>query len=369
MKFLRKLAAKILWILTMLIPHKNRFIIYYINDFLYCRYFSKLTLRGIIFCFSKGYLPYEYFAYQMPFNENKSYIPAYFNYKKTDLNGYFNYLLCNKILCEGYLKSILCEIKNLQVVESIGYIENRQLHSLNNSIISGDYKSLDPVLEKSDLILKPVFGSKGKGILILKKALSYYLLDNEQYDWVKLIQTLENLDNYIIQERIKQTGFSNNIYPESLNTIRIATMIDPVTKIPFVGYAVHRFGSHYSGYKDNFNQGGLSSLIDINTGILSRAFFVTLEGKIEETEFHPLSRKPIYNEQIPGWEILTKSLLEMASKMPFFKYVGWDIILTSNIFYLLEGNNCPGLDLVQIHKPIKEFTRAWNFFEYYNFID
>lgn len=367
MRFFKKNVLRIIWIIGKIIPQNKQYIVSYIYDFVASKYLKKLNLREIIWCFFKGFLPKEYFAYDLSNNDYKKYIPALNNIKKASLNGEYNYLLGNKILFERHLKTIIKEIDYLHVIENIGYIEDGHLKSLHKNIVSGEYLSLIPFLEKNDLILKPISGSRGRGVLLLQKDDDHYLLDYKKLNWEELILIFKNLKSYLVQEKFIQHGFGHNIYSGSLNTMRICTMIDPVTNQPFIAYAVHRFGSIESGYKDNFSQGGICALIDI-TGKLSKGLSLSSEGKIKFHESHPLSIKPIYNEQITNWENLTKILIEMARKMPYLKHVGWDIILSNDELYVLEGNVGPDLDLIQIHKPVSEIRPAWNFFQHYEFI-
>jgi hypothetical protein len=367
MRYLENIALKIIWTLCKIIPRNKEYITSYIYDFVKSKYLKKLNLKEIIWCFFKGFLPKEYFAYDLSKNDYKKYIPALDNTKKASLNGDFNYLLGNKIMFERHMQTIINGIDYLHVIENIGYFEGGYLNSLNKEIVSGEYYSLIPFLERNDLILKPISGSRGRGILFLEKEDDHYLLDSKKLNWEELTGIFKNLNNYLIQEKFIQFGFSNNIYSGSLNTMRICTMINPVTKHPFIAYAVHRFGSLESGYKDNFSQGGIAALIDIN-GKLSKGISLSNEGKIELYESHPLSTKPIYNEQITNWENFTKILIEMAGKMSYLKHVGWDIILSNNELYILEGNVGPDLDLIQIHKPLSEIESAWNFFQHYEFI-
>lgn len=326
-----------------------------------------LKLKKILWCFKKGFLPKEYYAYNLSCNDYSLYLPRYNNIKKASINGEFNHLLGNKILFEKHLKSITCDIEHLHVIENIGYIEKGHLMSLNENLNAGDYKSLTAFLEKSDLILKPIFGSRGRGILLLQKDEGTYLLDNDKITWDELISKLKTLDNYLIQERFVQKGFSNNIYPGSLNTMRVCTMVDPVTEKAFVSFAVHRFGSPESGYTDNFSQGGISAQID-SDGTLSRGLALNKQGEVTVFESHPLSKKPIQNEKIPNWKSITGSLIEMVRRMPYLKNIGWDVILSNGEIYILEGNIGADFDLIQVHKPLKEIPSAWKFLKQYNFV-
>jgi hypothetical protein len=368
MHYFKKIIMHILWRCSKIIPRNKYFFLLFIKDFLNCKYLGNINLRNRVWCLFKGFLPYEYLAYDFPKNDYRNYLPTFKNYKKASLNGDSNAFLSNKIEFEKHIKPIISGIRFLHLIESIGYIKNGNLQSLNKSIVAGEFVSLISFLQKNDLILKPIYGSNGKEVLLLQMVDDYFLIQNRKLNLEELIQYLKGLNRYLIQERFNQQGFSHEIYPGSVNTMRIATMIDPVTKQSFIAYAAHRFGSLKSGNTDNVNQGGVSSLIDIDSGKLSMCLTLSNNGKIESHESHPLSCKPIYNQQIPNWENLKNSLIEMANKMPYFKYVGWDLVLSNEEIYILEGNNCPGGG-VQIHKPFSEYNAAWSFFQHYKFFN
>lgn len=328
------------------------------------------NLRKTAWCFARGFLPYEYYWYDLENNDYRNYVPTRNSYQNRKLNGSFNAILGNKIMFEKHLKATVCGIDGLHVVESIGLIEEGFLHSFHKDVIQGNYSSLIRVLEKNDLVLKPVSGDGGVGVFIIRKKNGHFFIDDAETDWDDVVNRLSNLDGYQIQGKFNQKGFSNRIYPGSVNTMRIATMIDPSTRNPFIAYAVHRFGSESSVFMDNVNQGGITALINLNDGRLSHGLRCSFtEAKKEIFEFHPSTSIPIYNEQIPDWVNLVNRITLMAGRMPYLKYAGWDIILSDDELFVLEGNVSPGLGLIQMFKPMNEFPEAWNFFKHYKYVE
>jgi len=205
--------------------------------------------------------------------------------------------------------------------------------------------------------------------MIIRKNNDHYLYNNKKMNWDEIVSALKKLDNYIIQERLKQSGFSNEIYSGSVNTMRIGIMIDPETHQPFIGYAVHRFGTEESGFLDNINQGGMSAPIDIENGTLGEGRKFSIKGERNDYKIHPVSSKVILNSQIPDWINIKNRLLQMAGRMPYLKYVGWDIILSDDELFILEGNVSPGLGLIQTFKPMTDNPLSWKFFKYYKYVE
>ena len=349
-----------------LLPRKYYDEIFF-NKLLFRKNLKILNLYEILWCAIHGFLPHEYKLYELKKNDFRSYVSSRANFQKRILNGSYNAILANKILFEKHIKLIIKEIDGLHVVESIGYIEGGYLQSLNKNIINGDFTSLQIFLERTDLILKPISGDGGMGLILISKKNDHYMLNNKIVTWNEIVEKVGSLNDYLIQERISQQGFSNEIYPPTVNTIRIATMIDPFTQKPFIPYSFHRFGLPVSGIADNVNQGGLFSLINVADGKLSMLVDYSVSGTKENFENHPVTLKKVVNEQIPHWKKLTERIIEMAGRMPYLKYVGWDIVLSDNEFYILEGNVSPGIGF-QMMKPMKEFPEAWSFFKHYKFV-
>lgn len=339
----------------------------YVNKMLNRKNLNILSPQKLIWCFIHGFFPNEYLLYDLDTNDYRDYIPSRSNLKKRLLNGSYNAILGNKILFEKHIKTSIRGIKKLHVVENIAFIENGILHSLNDEIVSREFPSLFKILERNDLVLKPALGDGGEGLLLVRKKAGNFMINNKMVDRKELIGNIRSRNNYVIQERFIQRGFSNHIYSGSVNTIRIATMIDPVTGKPFIGYAFHRFGTPESGFVDNVNQGGLFSLIDLDTGKLGKLADYSVSGWKKMHNHHPVSLKSIFDQQIPGWNSIVERVLAMARKMPYLKYVGWDLILSDDELYILEGNVSPGIGF-QMIKPMKEFP-AWSFFRHYKYVN
>ena len=345
------------------------------DDIFFAKVFTRDNLRvrnlkTTVWCFTHGFLPYEYFWYDLANNDYRNYIPTRNSFQNRNLNGIYNDILGNKILFEKHLKATVSNINGLHVVESIGWIEGGFLHSFHEDVIQGNYSSLIQVLDKNDLVLKPVSGDGGVGIFIIRKIDRHFLIDSSKAGWEEVFDRLRNLDGYLIQKKFTQKGFSNMIYPGSVNTMRIATIIDPVTHNPDIAYAVHRFGSENSVFMDNVNQGGITAFINMDDGRLSNGLRCSFtEAKKEVFESHPSSSMPILNAQIPDWVSLKNRINLMAARMPYLKYVGWDIILSDGELFVLEGNVSPGLGLIQMFKPMSEFPKAWNFFKHYKYVE
>src|SRR5699024_9069442 len=138
------------------------------------------------------------------------------------INPCHDELINDKFLFHDFFK------ENPRVVRPIALIKNKELL---------DFESKDKISVTSlraldvDLVFKPQTGGRGKGIRVVRRN------DDRNQSIEKL---LNSNDNYVIQKLILQDGLPHKINPNSLNTLRILTMIDATTKEPFIAKAVQR---------------------------------------------------------------------------------------------------------------------------------
>jgi hypothetical protein len=135
--------------------------------------------------------------------------------------------------------------------------------------------SLDDLTSKLDehgkLVIKPARGIGGRGIFIIEMQGNSINVNNKIMSLGEARAQLFGLNDYIVTEFVQQGEFPSSIFPGAVNTIRLLTMSDPDTEEPFIAAAAHRFGSHVSAPVDNLHAGGLSALIDLESGVLSAA--------------------------------------------------------------------------------------------------
>jgi len=369
MRILKQLLKRLFMGTCRIVLPKKYYYPYFIEEFFKSWKLKNIGITKALWIFSNGFLPNEYFAYNLSDYNKNNYISALRNCKLFSLDGYFIQLLVNKLLFETYLKKEIKGIEGLNIVESIGFIDNHgAIVSLKKEVFDGTLINLHELLSKRELLFKPVSGSSGKGIYLLHRNESKISISGKIINCDELFIFLMKLRNYLIQERFHQIGCFHEISPNSLNTLRIVTMFDPKTNKPFIPFVVHRFGSKRSDFRDSYSQGGISAWVDPDSGIITNGK-ANENGEIKTYNYHPVSMKPISGTKIPNWENIKKGILELAKRNPFWKYVGWDVIISDEKAYILEGNHGPELEVIQIHKPIKEIPQAWEFYEYYNSIN
>ena len=166
-----------------------------------------------------------------------------------------------------------------------------------------------------------------------------------------MIRKISGLNNYVVNEVVHQGEYSKAIFSESTNTVRVLTVRWNEQEL-FIPATVHRFGAN--GLRvDNWSQGGLCSSIDLETGVLGAAVRhpANSNWKMEWHDKHPDSQNPIKGVKIPYWRNICSTLIGLAESHGF-RYVGWDVIVGNEGFWILEGNAFSDLNLFQVHVPL-----------------
>lgn len=219
------------------------------------------------------------------------------------------------------------------------------------------------------VVLKPSGGSRGRGIYQLdwKPNLT---LNGRTVTPAEVQELVRELDNYLVTETIDQADYAKLICPVTTNTVRVITCVDPDTHAPFVARAVHRFGTHETRPTDNWSRGGLCALVDLQTGTLGPGVkhAKRTRGKLEWRSHHPDTGAAIEGVRIPRWEELCNALLEAVHSAPFLVYVGWDVAVTEDGFFIVEGNKNTDMDLLQVHGGLLKDSKLRRFYEHHRVI-
>jgi glutathione synthase/RimK-type ligase-like ATP-grasp enzyme len=179
------------------------------------------------------------------------------------------------------------------------------------------------------IVVKPLDASCGKGV---------EKLDTKGMDIKSLYHKLIRNKQTLIEEVAEQHKVLNDIYPLSVNTLRVVTLNHKVVT------AYLRIGND-GNVVDNFNHGGMVTAVNVETGLIE---FPAIDKATKVYEIHPYTNKPIVGTQIPMWEDVKKLCIEASKVVPKVGYVAWDVCLGSKKPCLIEGNDFPGHDLYQL---------------------
>lgn len=185
------------------------------------------------------------------------------------------------------------------------------------------------IKDKKEIIVKPVDSSCGTGIEILDPSIR---------DPKELYDTLINNKQFLVEDVVKQNKEISNIYPHSVNTLRVVTINKKVVA------AYLRIGNK-GNVVDNFNHGGMATKVNIENGIIE---YPAIDKNSEVYTIHPETKHKIVGVQVPMWDKVVELCETIAHVIPEVGYVGWDICVGEDKLYLIEGNDFPGHDIYQL---------------------
>jgi len=235
------------------------------------------------------------------------------------------------------------------------------------------------LIKENTLILKPVNGARGEKVHIIRAAKNFHVnetnqqdhihyLDNELIEKDQLGEFISHLDEFIITEFIIQHPYAKSFYDKTTNTIRVITIQDPENDKWIITNAIHRIGTKKSFPVDNFSNGGLTVEINLETGVLGRAFDPT---NCNPTTFymseHPDTGAQITGVKIPYWEELKETLVDVSSKFPYVYFIAWDVVITKQGFSIVEINNSSGLNIFQVFGGVRN-SKLGKFYKHHGVI-
>lgn len=313
-----------------------------------CSFLKKIRAN-----FFGGYLADQWMLYDFDHNDKREYLSEFDWYRSRYINEPFDFLLNNKIAAAEILKQYT-RVPESYMIKNKGFLTSFDSKAM-------EYESaVDLLKEKGKLFIKPYGVGKGEGVNILIYQDGQIFVDQKVYTEEEFINFLKRRDNWFISEAMKQHQYSDDIYDQTVNTIRLITLRDIHTNQFKVFFAVQRIGTSATIPVDNGSRGGLVSKIDLETGVLSEARCLHNRNVYK---VHPDSGAAIEGAQIPGWESIKEEILELANKMPYMHFIAWDILITEDgSMCIIEGNTSSGVNIIQLwggqrHGELGDFYR------------
>jgi len=191
------------------------------------------------------------------------------------------------------------------------------------------------------LIVKPLFGSAGRGIVLAKNINNKIIIQSGTTQIP--IQDFALPTIAIVQEVIKQDNRMAVYSQNSLNTLRIVTMLTKNESI-IIPAAIMRCGIGES-YVDNWSAGGVGVGIDCETGQLKKHAYDKYGNRYAE---HPTSKVVFEDFCIPEWPNVVETAIKIQKAFPYYRILGIDIALQENgIPVLIEINGNPDLLMME----------------------
>jgi hypothetical protein len=183
----------------------------------------------------------------------------------------------------------------------------------------------------------------------------------------RLPSALEAIPGSTLVERLVEQGeFGRGLYAGSTNTLRILTLWTPGEPVPFVARAVQRIGTATTGATDDWSRGGISSLIDRETGRLGPGRVLPLDGPSPKDGLthHPDSGARIAGATLPGWPDIMDTVLRAAASVPFNRMVAWDLVTAADgVPVILSADGSGDLALLQVHGGLLTDPHVRRFYE------
>ncbi len=203
--------------------------------------------------------------------------------------------------------------------------------------------SFDDIAPKKDYFLKDAYGICGNLVMHIK--------DHNHFK-----ETCKKLKKggYILQERVLQCAKESEMYPRSVNTLRVITVMKPGQE-PYLFTMMHRFGTKKSGDIDNWAVGGLAIKVNKDGYLDELGYYKYNHGTT--TTVHPDTGVVFKDYKVP----MLDEAIALALKAHKYFYnihsIGWDIAMTDNGPVFIEGNENWGIPVFQtLDRPMK---KAW----------
>jgi len=235
------------------------------------------------------------------------------------------------------------------------------VNGVNQGSNSGYSELLSNLSVGSGLVIKPLQGGMGDGIFFVEKTNDEYLLNRKKVHLNLINNLMKSLEYHGIYLLIKQHRVISRIYDKTINTLRITSYIQK-NGSPKIFGAVLRVGTKNTIPVDNFSKGGITANVDLETGITGQPKYRNSEGKCRTIDNHPNTNQKLSDIQIPFWGKIKECVLKFHDDYPAFDLVGWDVILTEDGFYFIEGNHNPNIRQTFIHRNFSDDPSFREFF-------
>ena len=166
-------------------------------------------------------------------------------------------------------------------------------------------------------------------------------------DTVPVTELVAARDGVLVTAFVEQADYAAQIYPETTNTVRIHSLVDPETGTVELLRASHRFGSAASAPTDNWSQGGYTAPVDVESGEL-RPLIALDEPPRSRLDCHPETGERVAGRSVPHWDALRTLVREAALVHRPAPFIGWDVAVTPSGPILLEANARPSVVGLQL---------------------
>ncbi len=229
----------------------------------------------------------------------------------------------------------ICEARGITVPRTYAVIERQ-----------GDVRRFaEMVADQQEFVIKPAQGSGGRGIVVIAEhdRQTFVASSGQRYTATDLCYHLSTVlsglyslggqpDRAILEQRILRHPVFQDVAVGGTPDVRIILY----RGIPVM--AMVRLPTQASRGRANLHQGAVAAAVHLLTG---RTFGGVYKGRA--IALHPDTGKPIAGLEIPSWQTLVSSAMNLAEGLEL-GYLGVDFVLDANLGpVVLEANARPGL--------------------------
>jgi hypothetical protein len=290
-------------------------------------------------------IPYHYFSRYL----YRKHVTGYKDFLSTpDLMLLYSDKFHNKtsvaIMDNKIVFAEFCEKYGLPAPKMLGY--NFGPFFSQNGVVK---KLKNP--EEIEAFFQEIFIRHNLNSIILKKSSSFgggsiFKIDEESIkEDVEKISPYLMANDFVFQKIIKNHPSISEIYPHSLNTVRIDMTLNENGE-PIVLGTVMRFGAQ-GNFVDNRSQGGFCVSMDSKKGELLKFGF----GQMNKGGFkyfkHPDTGYVFEGFKVPYFNEVIELASELTKRLPTF-FVGWDIAISPEGPVVVEGNYKTNLTMSEV---------------------
>lgn len=192
---------------------------------------------------------------------------------------------------------------------------------------------IELIKHEKDLAVKRIAGSLGEGFYRLSYINDCFYLNDDCYIEEKLLEKLLSLENYIITEYFRPHKDLAKIYQNAANTIRY--QVGVIENEPYVLKTEIGFGTNKSNNIENVN----GIYCPVNEDGYFNGGVIETENGLVDIFYHTDSNMKLQG-RIPLWQEFEKMTKAFIKQFPKLKYLGFDIVITSNNeLKILETNS------------------------------
>lgn len=296
----------------------------------------------------RGFSVNEYVWYDLAHHDYRTYISEFERLRSRMINEEYKFILDNKLVFEEVFG------KYAFVPRNYAMIEDGRVYALHGTAVSSGnfYEFLQ---QTGKTILKWLDRGGGSGTYFFDYRDGTLFANGEPCSREQVDKIRCREGRAILCQYVSQSQFAASLYPHTANTIRIVCARKRGEESARIIAAVQRIGCEASIPVDNVSSGGMTSVIDLETGELSYgiAKLGPKERRMKRFYVHPDSQTQIAGKVIPNWAQLKKDMVELTNQVPYLNFVAWDVLLTEDGFCVIEGNASSGCGIFQMEHGVR----------------